>query len=242
MRILAPLLLLAAIAAAQEAPDPQAAETAWQELQKEFRDASDEFYRPYREAKARGEEYQLDYSKHPNRTFAPRYLKFAEEHAGTPAAAFAWAQVVRLGPTEQDRARAIEVLLEAHIDSKALKSVVGMLRYRPRAASSLRTIEQKSPHRDIRGLALLTLGQVTAKSDAKEAATIFRAVKEKYGDVPYYGRYTLGTKADSEIYEAEHLSVGQAAPEIEGEDIDGVAFKLSDYRGKVVMLDFWGDW
>ena len=34
----------------------------------------------------------------------------------------------------------------------------------------------------------------------------------------------------------------KTAPEIEGEDIEGVAFKLSDYRGKVVMLDFWGDW
>ena len=38
------------------------------------------------------------------------------------------------------------------------------------------------------------------------------------------------------------LEVGNQAPEITGEDIDGVAFKLSDYRGKVVMLDFWGDW
>ena len=32
------------------------------------------------------------------------------------------------------------------------------------------------------------------------------------------------------------------AGEIEGTDQDGVAFKLSDYRGKVVVLDFWGDW
>ena len=36
--------------------------------------------------------------------------------------------------------------------------------------------------------------------------------------------------------------VGQLAPEIEGEDLDGIPFKLSDYRGKVVMLDFYGDW
>ncbi len=32
------------------------------------------------------------------------------------------------------------------------------------------------------------------------------------------------------------------APEIVGEDVDGVPFKLSDYRGKVVVLDFWGNW
>lgn len=35
---------------------------------------------------------------------------------------------------------------------------------------------------------------------------------------------------------------GKAAPEIEGEDVEGKRFKLSDYRGKVVLLDFWGDW
>ena len=36
--------------------------------------------------------------------------------------------------------------------------------------------------------------------------------------------------------------VGQEAPEIIGEDINGVPFKLSDYRGQVVLLDFWGNW
>jgi len=37
-------------------------------------------------------------------------------------------------------------------------------------------------------------------------------------------------------------AIGKPAPEIEGEDIDGNPFKLSDYRGKVVVLDFWGNW
>ncbi len=37
-------------------------------------------------------------------------------------------------------------------------------------------------------------------------------------------------------------TIGEMAPEIEGVDLDGVKFKLSDYRGKVVMLDFYGDW
>lgn len=36
--------------------------------------------------------------------------------------------------------------------------------------------------------------------------------------------------------------VGKPAPDIEGEDVDGVPFKLSDYRGKVVLIDFWGHW
>src|SRR5262249_43403458 len=32
--------------------------------------------------------------------------------------------------------------------------------------------------------------------------------------------------------------VGKAAPDIAGADVDGKTFRLSDYRGKVVLLDF----
>ncbi len=36
--------------------------------------------------------------------------------------------------------------------------------------------------------------------------------------------------------------VGKQAPEVVGTDEDGKPFKLSDYRGKVVLLDFWAEW
>jgi len=36
--------------------------------------------------------------------------------------------------------------------------------------------------------------------------------------------------------------VGQPAPDIVGEDLDGAVLRLRDYRGKVVVLDFWGHW
>lgn len=41
---------------------------------------------------------------------------------------------------------------------------------------------------------------------------------------------------------AKAPAVGDAVPEITGPDTDGQVFNLSDYRGKVVMIDFWGDW
>jgi len=40
----------------------------------------------------------------------------------------------------------------------------------------------------------------------------------------------------------KHLTAGRTAMEIEAEDLDGKKFKLSDYRGKVVVIDFWGNW
>lgn len=41
---------------------------------------------------------------------------------------------------------------------------------------------------------------------------------------------------------AEEIALGKPAPEIDGKDIDGKTFRLSDHRGKVVLLTFWGDW
>jgi hypothetical protein len=57
---------------------------------------------------------------------------------------------------------------------------------------------------------------------------------------PYKG--TLGAAAEGILFEMDNLVVGKVAPDIEGNDLDGVPFKLSDYRGKVVVLDFWGNW
>jgi tRNA A-37 threonylcarbamoyl transferase component Bud32 len=48
--------------------------------------------------------------------------------------------------------------------------------------------------------------------------------------------------ADGVLFEIQHLAIGKPVPDIEGEDIDGKKFKLSDYHGKVVLLDFWGHW
>jgi cytochrome oxidase Cu insertion factor (SCO1/SenC/PrrC family) len=44
------------------------------------------------------------------------------------------------------------------------------------------------------------------------------------------------------LYEYRNLSVGCVAPDFHAEDVDGAAFQLSDYRGKVVLVDFWGFW
>src|SRR5262245_42085879 len=40
----------------------------------------------------------------------------------------------------------------------------------------------------------------------------------------------------------EGIPVGSKAPETAGKDLEGTNFKLSDYHGKVVMLDFWAHW
>jgi cytochrome oxidase Cu insertion factor (SCO1/SenC/PrrC family) len=38
------------------------------------------------------------------------------------------------------------------------------------------------------------------------------------------------------------FDIGQVAPEIQGKDLDSKPMKLSEFRGKVVVLDFWAFW
>lgn len=64
----------------------------------------------------------------------------------------------------------------------------------------------------------------------------------EYADVEVRPGIKLGKMLEGEIFEIKFLSIGKTAPDIEAEDIDGTTFKLSDYRGKVVVVDFWGDW
>ena len=82
------------------------------------------------------------------------------------------------------------------------------------------------------------------RSDAEKVALaeMLRTVIDNYGEITYQGRRTFGEVANSELFELENLQVGQVSPEIEGRDLDDIPFRLSDYRGKIVMLDFWGHW
>jgi peroxiredoxin len=53
---------------------------------------------------------------------------------------------------------------------------------------------------------------------------------------------TYGGLAKSLQFELSHLVPGRQAPEIEGTDAAGEHFRLSDYRGKVVLLTFSANW
>jgi AhpC/TSA family len=86
---------------------------------------------------------------------------------------------------------------------------------------------------------LLALASCTSENEQPVAKAPPAAVK-----APVVAPKPAPTPAPAPKAEAPPAfpTLNKLAPEIVGEDIDGKPIKLSDYRGKVVMLDFWGNW
>lgn len=83
---------------------------------------------------------------------------------------------------------------------------------------------------------------------AAEAKVVAQRVIDEFGDVPHpeasllNRKATLAFAAQLRGARVTATKVGQPAPELLGEDLDGKQRKLSDYRGKVVVLHFWATW
>jgi hypothetical protein len=122
---------------------------------------------------------------------------------------------------------------------------------------ALRALLAKDTRKEIQGPASLWLARVLFErasslpdGEAKEAAKLLAECERlledalaKYADATVErGRFsdTVGARAKTQLFALRNLSVGKVAPDIVGEDQDGKPLKLSDYRGKVVLLDFWG--
>lgn len=77
-----------------------------------------------------------------------------------------------------------------------------------------------------------------------EAEACFERTIQDFGDLRPLGKEVppMRELAEGMLFKMYHLSIGRTAPEIEGEDIDGHPMKLSDFRGKVVLVSFWATW
>ncbi len=76
----------------------------------------------------------------------------------------------------------------------------------------------------------------------REVEAILKLAIRDYGHVKCEDGGTVGDLAKASLFALRSLGVGAKAPEIEGRDQDGLLTRLGDYRGKVVVLDFWSEY
>jgi len=130
----------------------------------------------------------------------------------------------------------------------------------PWAESIVEAVAESNPSREVRAQAVFcrgcqyyhsafASGRAVPESEmaplVEKARRFFREAA-KFEDVKTPdGKTTIGLKATHELNRLDNLPnlrVGGIAPEIEANDLDGKRRKLSDYRGKVALVVFWGSW
>jgi peroxiredoxin len=95
--------------------------------------------------------------------------------------------------------------------------------------------------------AIADLKRSNADSQNKEAESLLERLtqdKDFAATVITKGEstFTIGAMAGHELFGLRYLVSGKPAPDIVGETIDGNPLKLSDFRGKVVVVVFCGHW
>ncbi len=138
----------------------------------------------------------------------------------------------------------LKLLTEHHAESSKISEIIRRFYYSEETsdlAAFLNKVIDKNPSREIQANATISLAKMKMSKKPEESEKLLESFLEKYKDLPKFDT-TFGKRANANLFELRHLQIGKVVPEIEGEDVDGKKFKISDYRGKVVMLDFWGHW
>lgn len=238
------------------AQEPQAkpdAKTEYKQLVEQTDAAMKEWQAALRkqiaEAKAKGGAQPAISMEPPIQQFVAKAREHAKQYAGTEdAVPFLLFLTMRGGNDRAVLQDAAKALVKDHAGSPQIAQFVQFLpRIGERALGGDAEVRAAfdsvlAANKDAKVLAAAhyargSMAVQLATSDEERAAGKADLLKAaELGDA------RMKAEAEGAIYELEHLQVGCTAPEVEGKDTDDVPFKLSDYRGKVVMLDFWGFW
>lgn len=191
----------------------------------------------------------------PLEPFVGELRALAERAKGTDVATKAWLEVHGLAVLVDDRetwALAVERLTTACVASPLLAPFALDLAYGApdwgvaTAEEALRRILAGSEDRVVRATALsqlaLLVGTDPALGEAgrTEALALLDTLRAELGGSDFLGGMTADEFAEGARFEIEHLREGAVAPDFELPDQHGKKLRLSDYRGQVVLLDFWG--
>jgi thiol-disulfide isomerase/thioredoxin len=164
----------------------------------------------------------------PGPKYADRFLELATEHPDD-SMAFAAAMMAfnnsRTPATKDNtRGKAIAYFKENFAAKPQIRQLVRIFEANkaPAGEALLREVLAKNPNHRIQAHACKALAAVSTKPREKERLN--KLLKGKYADV------------------FPDLSIGKPVPEIVAKDVSGKDVKLTELRGKVVVLDFWATW
>lgn len=109
-----------------------------------------------------------------------------------------------------------------------------------RADELLRTLAANTTVRATRAAALgarssMLAGRTDPASRAEDEKLLREIVRE-YSDLP------IGAVAAGRLFRIENLAPGKTPPDVQAFDTEGRALRLSEYRGRVLVIEFWGFW
>lgn len=245
-------LALFALALLPQSSKPDLA-SELEKLQSSFRDARKTYFADLQKKEKDGGKLDAsDFAKNPANDFLPQFEALAKRAEGTETELKALMAAIQMSFSlkggDKHITSAIDGIFERHLQSAGMEPVATMLpdvSWKLGEAPTeqrLRTLIEKSPHANVRlaakaGLAsVLERGEPVSEKRAAEAKELLLAVAKEGEGTPYAER------AKARLFEMENLRIGCVAPEIVAKDQDGAEFKLTSYRGTVVVLDFWGFW
>ena len=150
-------------------------------------------------------------------------------------------------------ADAFNAIKEHHLDDDNLAAVLAVVPRTPTPAyEAILQDFFKNGEGDLQTQAAISLAKYIPVRDDKLDRSLLdeaelAALEQENKDLrellgSFDGDSDLHKNAQEELFILENLSIGVKAMDIVGTDLDGKELKLSDYRGQIVFLDFWGDW
>ena len=223
--------------------EANAANAAWARDLKALRDAE----------KAGGPPVPASAWTSPLIPFVARFQAAARDHAGTDAAIpfLMWVTQNAMpmkGAGRQAAKDSLHELVTTHRRSNRLVELswmLGRLVYffgEEEGAAIGAGLEADSPNEEVRTWAVFSRTTGFLESAPVDSDAFKGAIAELRAALAKVDMEMLAEEVENRIAVRERFSIGMVAPDIQGVDLAGNAFALSDYGGKVVLLDFWGDW
>lgn len=190
---------------------------------------------------------------HPAATLLPQFVDLATKYPEAPSSFDALAFVCSQADFPDAPpvcattfSSASQKLLETHLHSPQLMKTIWSMRdgKMPASRKFLQRVIDESRLESNRGAAELASAVSLldgTEAEINEGLKLLDHAAKTYTKVEFAG-HPLSELADLIGYEVRYLAVGRTPPEIKGVDQNGVEFKLSDFKGKVVVVDFFADW